>query len=253
MDAAKLSELYREALAVRDETVRAALAGAVAQSAAATNALNTARPPELGERATRSGDHVRLAQLLLALRGHDVRVDGEFDSDTAEAVRKLQQSAGLDASGVVDDATWSAMAGGPGAALAAQAMATSESVQRAVASLLASKTDGAAESATAVSIAAEAATAETLAAEALAAEPVAAEPLSAEPLTAEPLIAEPIAAEPIAAEPVLAEPIAAEPIAAEPIAAEPIAAEPVVGEPVAVEAALSTALNAFISEHGTQA
>ena len=42
MEVAQLSELYREAVAVRDDAVRASLANSVAQAAAAAAALQAA-------------------------------------------------------------------------------------------------------------------------------------------------------------------------------------------------------------------
>ena len=268
MDVEQLGDLYRGALAVRDEAVRASLTASVAQAAAATTALEATRPPQIGPEATTSGDHVRRAQLLLAARGQDVRVDGAFDGDTEAAVKEFQKSAGLAVTGVIDDPTWSAIAGVPvSGSLADQARAAGAAVGAAVDTLLGESAEGAVEAAAAESIAVEAAVAESLAAEALAAESIAAEPLAAEPLAAEPLAAEPLAAEPLAAEPLAAEPLAAEPLAAEPLAAEPLAAEalaaealaaeplaaePLAAEPVAAEQ-LTAAMNAFIAEHGSKA
>jgi Putative peptidoglycan binding domain len=266
VDVAQLGDLYRSALAVRDDAVRASLTTSIAQAAAASTALDATRPPHIGPEATTSGDHVRRAQLLLAARGHDVRVDGAFDDDTEAAVKAFQKSAGLAVTGMIDDPTWSAITGVPvSGSLADQARAAGQTVGEAVERLLGENAQGAVEAAAAESIAVEAAVAESLAAESLAAESLAAEPLAAEPLAAEALAAEALAAEPLAAEPLAAEALAAEPLAAEalaaePLAAEPLAAEPLAAEPLAAEALaaeplaaepLTAAMNAFVAEHGS--
>ncbi len=277
MDVAQLASLYKDALAVRDKATRDALSGAAATAAAAASALERAKPPTLGAKHETSGEHVRRAQMLLAGRSVDVRVDGRFDRDTKDAVTAFQRGAGLEASGVVDDATWAALNGPhPANDLAAAANNALEAVRAGLADALG---DGAkkipdttlrvvadeaarAESLAAESLAVEAAVAEPLVAEPVNAEPLAAEPLAAEPVAAEPLAGEAFAAEPLAAEPLAAEPLAAEPLAAEPLAAEPVAAEPTGLENLAVEnalgenlttsnAAIADALQSFVSEHGT--
>ncbi len=269
MDVARLSDLYREALAVRGDAIRASLASSVAQATAAAAALEAAEPPTFAVGKASPATEVRRLQMLLAMRGVDVRVDGKYDKDTAKAVTEFQESAGLEPTGVVETATWSAVSGEFHAArdLATQALAIVESVETGVSEALAHPGDRLAESLAAESLAAESLAAESLAAEALAlestaAEPLAAEPLAAEPLAAEPLAAEPLAAEPLAAEPFAAEPLAAEPLAAEPLAAEPFVAEPVAAEPLAAEAigvgylggedAIGVALRSFIAEHNAE-
>ena len=258
MDVARLSNLYREALAVREDAIRASLASSVAQAAAAAAALEAAEPPTLGVGKASPAAEVRRLQLLLAVRGVDVRVDGNYDKDTAKAVTEFQGSAGLEPTGVVDPATWSALSGVFHAArdLATQALAIIESVQTGVSEALAHPGDRLAESLTAETLAAESFAAESLAAESLALESTAAEPLAAEPLAAEPLAAEPLAAEPLAAEPLAAEPLAAEPLAAEPLAAEPLAAEPLAAEATGLgfagEDAIGVALQSFIAEHNAE-
>jgi hypothetical protein len=234
MDAATLAELYRNALAERDDAVRASLANSVAQTAAASSALAQASPPELSADGDSRGDSVRQLQLLLAARGHDVRVDGVYDEDTSAAVMSFQKAANIEATGATDRATWAALtAASPnGHLLLAQAEAAVDAAQTALRDALGSSP---VDRDAAESIAAEALAAEALAAEALAGEPLAAEPLAAEPFAAEPFAAEPFAAEPLAAEPFAAEPLAAEPFAAEPLAAEPFAAEPFAAEPFAAE------------------
>ena len=189
MDVARLSNLYREALAVREDAIRASLASSVAQAAAAAAALEAAEPPTLGVGKASPAAEVRRLQLLLAVRGVDVRVDGNYDKDTAKAVTEFQGSAGLEPTGVVDPATWSALSGVFHAArdLATQALAIIESVQTGVSEALAHPGDRLAESLTAETLAAESFAAESLAAESLALESTAAEPLAAEPLAAEPL------------------------------------------------------------------
>jgi hypothetical protein len=254
MDVAQLSELYREALAVREDAVRVSLAGSVAQAAAAAAALEAAELPSLGVGDTSRGADVRRLQMLLAARGVDVRVDGKYDKDTTNAVTEFQRSAGLESTGVVDGTTWSALSGTFHAArdLATQALAIIESVQTGVSEALARPGDGLAESLTAEALAAESLAAESLAAESLALESTAAEPLAAEPLAAEPLAAEPFVAEPLAAEPLAAEPLAAEPLAAEPLAAEPLAAEATGVGFLGGEDAIGVALRAFIAEHNAE-
>ena len=283
MDVAQLASLYKDALKVRDKATRDALSGASATAAAAATALESAKPPTLGAKHTTTGDHVRRAQMLLAGRSIDVRVDGKFDRDTKDAVTAFQKGAGLQVTGVVDDSTWAALAGPhPAQGLTDAATTALETVQQALtdalgrgarsvsdATLRAVADEAArAETLAAESLAAEASAAEPLAAEPVGAEPLAAEPLAAEPLAAEALAAEPLTAEPLAAEPLAAEPLAAEPLAAEPLAAEPVAAEPVAAEPTGLEnlavenavgenlaasnAAISDALQSFVSEHGTR-
>ncbi len=281
MDVARLASLYKDALAVRDQATRDALSGAIATAAAAATALESAKPPTLGAEHTTGGDHVRRAQLLLAGRSLDVRVDGRFDDDTKAAVTAFQERAGLEPTGVVDDPTWAALAGPqPAGHLTSAATKAVEAVRATIADALGNAEDvsdrtvraiadeaALAETLAAESLAVEAAAAEPLAAEPVTAEPLAAEPLAAEPLAAEPLAAEPLAAEPLAAEPVTAEPLAAEPLAAEPVTAEPLAAEPLAAEPTGLEnlaaenafgenlsasnAAIASALQSFVSEHGT--
>jgi hypothetical protein len=259
MDVAQLSDLYRDALAVREDAVRASLAGSVAQAAAAAAVLDAAEPPRLGKGGVTSGEDVRRLQMLLAVRGLDVRVDGEYDSDTNRAVTEFQTSAGLEQTGAVDSTTWSALSGVLPIArdLATQALAMIESVQRGVKETLERPGDGLAESLAAEALAAESLSAESLAAESLALESTAAETLAAESLAlestaAEPLAAEPLAAEPLAAEPWVAEPLAAEPLAAEPWAAEPLAAEPLVGGFLGGDDAIGAALRAFVAEHNAE-
>jgi peptidoglycan hydrolase-like protein with peptidoglycan-binding domain len=253
MDLARLSDLYREASAEREDVIRASLAASVAQAAAAAVALEAAERPTLAVGKASPGADVRQLQLLLAARGVDVRVDGSYDKDTAKAVTEFQGSAGLEPTGVVDTATWSALSGVFYAAqdLAAQARALIESVHAGVSETLANPGDRVAES-----LAAESLAAESLAAEALAAESLALESTVAEPLAAEPLAAEPLAAEPLAAEPMAMEPLAAEPFAAEPLAAEPFAAETLAAETTAVgfltDDAIGVALRSFIAEHNTE-
>jgi hypothetical protein len=249
MDVAQLSDLYREALAVREEAVRASLARSVAQAAAAAAALEAAQLPTLGVGEASKGADVRRLQMLLAVRGVDVRVDGRYDKDTAKAVAEFQGSAGLEPTGVVDTATWSALSGVFHAArnLATQALAIIESVQTGVSEALAHPGDGLAESLAAESLSAESLAAESMAAESLALESTAAEPLAAEPFVAEPLAAEPFVAEPLAAEPLVAEPLVAEPLAAEPLAAEATGIGFLGGED-----AIGVALRAFIAEHNAE-
>ena len=259
MDVAQLSDLYREALAVREDAIRASLASSVAHAAAAAAALEAAEPPTLEVGKASPGADVRRLQMLLALRGVDVRVDGEYDKDTAKAVTEFQGSAGLKPTGVVDSTTWSALSGVVQTArdLATQALAVIESVRTGVSEALAHPGDRLAESLAAESLAAESLAAESLAAESLALESAAAEPLVAEPLAAEPLVAEPLAAEPLAAEPLAAEPLVAEPLAAEPFVAEPVAAEPLAAEATGAgflggEDAIGVALRSFIAEHNAE-
>jgi len=249
MDVAQLSDLYREALAVREEAVRASLARSVAQAAAAAAALEAAQLPTLGVGEASKGADVRRLQMLLAVRGVDVRVDGRYDKDTAKAVAEFQGSAGLEPTGVVDTATWSALSGVFHAArdLATQALAIIESVQTGVSEALAHPGDGLAESLAAESLSAESLAAESMAAESLALESTAAEPLAAEPFVAEPFVAEPLVAEPLVAEPLVAEPLAAEPLAAEPLAAEATGIGFLGGED-----AIGVALRAFIAEHNAE-
>ena len=272
MDVAQLASLYKDALAVRDQATRDALSGAAARAAAAASALESAKPPTLGAEHTTSGDHVRRAQLLLAGRSVDVRVDGTFDGDTKDAVTAFQRGAGLETTGVVDDRTWAALFGPhPANDLAAAATNASEGVRATIADALGNDAENVSDTVLRA-VADEAALAETLAAESLAVEAATAEPLAAEPLTAEPLIAEPLTAEPLTAEPLTAEPLAAEPLAAEPLAAEPLVAEPLAAEPLVAEPtglenlaventlgenlatsndAIAQALQSFVSEHGT--
>ncbi len=252
MDVAQLASLYKDALAVRDQATRDALSGAVAKAAAAASALESAKPPTLGAKHTTSGDHVRRAQLLLAGRSVDVRVDGVFDGDTKDAVTAFQRAAGLEATGVVDDRTWAALNGPhPATDLVAAANNALEAVR--VTAALALGNDAKDVPDTALrAVADEAALAETLAAESLAVEAAAAEPLAAEPLNAEPLAAEPLAAEPLTAEPLVAEPLVAEPTGLENLAVENLAVENALGENLAASNdAIANALQSFVSEHGT--
>ena len=244
MDVAQLSDLYREALAIREDAIRASLASSVAQAAAAAAALEAAELPILGVGEASPGADVRRLQMLLAVRGVDVRVDGKYDTDTAKAVTEFQGSVGLEPTGVVDTATWSALSGVFHAArdIATQALAIIELLQTGVSEALAQPGEGLAEALAAESLAAESLAAESLAAESLALESTAAEPLAAEPFVAEPLVAEPFVAEPLAAEPFVAEPLAAEPLAAEATGIGYLGGDDAIG----------VALRAFIAEHNAE-
>jgi peptidoglycan hydrolase-like protein with peptidoglycan-binding domain len=55
------------------------------------------------------GDAVSAAQTLLAARGQDVEVDGDFGDETDKAVRAFQKAKGLTVDGVVGSQTWSAL------------------------------------------------------------------------------------------------------------------------------------------------
>lgn len=54
------------------------------------------------------GDHAGGAVALLQ-RLLDLEADGSFGPKTAEAVREVQQAAGLEVTGVVDGPTWAAV------------------------------------------------------------------------------------------------------------------------------------------------
>jgi len=55
------------------------------------------------------GPHVVELQRALRAAGHVVRVTGQFDEATGQAVRNVQRLASLDPSGVVTDETWAAL------------------------------------------------------------------------------------------------------------------------------------------------
>lgn len=60
-------------------------------------------------RRTNTGDCVKTLQELLNTNGFSVTVNGVFDADTEEAVEGFQTAEGLEATGVVDAATWAAL------------------------------------------------------------------------------------------------------------------------------------------------
>jgi hypothetical protein len=55
------------------------------------------------------GDLVVWAQQHLAAHAQEVQIDGTFDSETVEAVRRFQAAKGLDPNGSVDGPTWQAL------------------------------------------------------------------------------------------------------------------------------------------------
>jgi hypothetical protein len=55
------------------------------------------------------GDIVYWAQQHLAAAGQALTVDGDFGSQTKRAVRRLQSNVGLEATGTIDSATWTAL------------------------------------------------------------------------------------------------------------------------------------------------
>ncbi len=57
------------------------------------------------------GEEVRVLQNLLADKGYDVDVDGNFGRGTRSAVKKFQRKNDLDADGVVGPSTWAALVG----------------------------------------------------------------------------------------------------------------------------------------------
>ena len=60
------------------------------------------------------GPVVSALQLAVAALGFDVgEIDGVFSESTATAVAAFQESQGIDASGIVDDATWELLGGQP--------------------------------------------------------------------------------------------------------------------------------------------
>src|SRR2546423_15514835 len=95
VDVGELAELYRQALESRDEAVRGILAQAVAQAAAAQQALADSRVEIVGKGGVKEGAPVRRLQLLLAERGDTIKVDGKFGKLTQGAVEAFQQRNGL--------------------------------------------------------------------------------------------------------------------------------------------------------------
>lgn len=79
------------------------------------------------------GDAVRTLQGLLRERGASIPVSGSFSTQTVDAVRAFQRSAGLSADGVVGPRTWSALRGG-GSASAAPSPAAAPAPARSSAS-----------------------------------------------------------------------------------------------------------------------
>jgi len=225
--------LYDDAQKVRDTVVREAIANSIASAAATKSAMATLRSsPPLKKGVKDSHNEVRRLQIALALRGADIKVDGEFGKGTGTALADFQKTSGLNPTGEADPLTWQYLDGsynGMSHALANQAVDAAETLGKHVEKCL-SKGELTVEASHA--IAAEAAAAEAIAAEAL----QAAEPLSAEPFAAEPLGAEPFGAEPLGAEPFGAEPLGAEPLGAEAIISEATNADP-----------LGTAFNNFRS------
>ena len=53
-----------------------------------------------------SGSTVRVLQQLLNFKGFSLMVDGEFDSQTQEAVKHFQRMNGLADDGIVEAKTW---------------------------------------------------------------------------------------------------------------------------------------------------
>ncbi|MDO8201622.1 MULTISPECIES: peptidoglycan-binding protein [unclassified Conexibacter] len=82
---------------------------AVGADVAAVEPLDSPRYPTLkanGSKTGSRGDLVVLAQEHLNGGGAALRVDGDYGPGTATAVRQYQSSKGIDATGVIDDATW---------------------------------------------------------------------------------------------------------------------------------------------------
>ncbi|GAA4200571.1 peptidoglycan recognition protein family protein [Actinocatenispora rupis] len=59
-----------------------------------------------------TGDPVKAAQSILAHKGYDLTVTGEYDAATVQAVRAMQRLHHLPATGVADTTTWCAILGG---------------------------------------------------------------------------------------------------------------------------------------------
>jgi peptidoglycan hydrolase-like protein with peptidoglycan-binding domain len=57
-------------------------------------------------RSGESGEWVTYAQQLLAGFGYSLEADGQFGAAMEDAVRRFQESVGLQASGVIDESTW---------------------------------------------------------------------------------------------------------------------------------------------------
>lgn len=66
---------------------------------------------------TRTADRrsVTEAQQALTAAGHPTHASGHFDRATYRSVCAFQQARSLPVTGAVDDATWTALAGGPAA------------------------------------------------------------------------------------------------------------------------------------------
>ncbi|HEY3504831.1 MAG TPA: N-acetylmuramoyl-L-alanine amidase [Actinocatenispora sp.] len=82
----------------------------VASDGTVTQPTWEALAPRLDRRAT--GDVVKAAQSILAHKGYEVTVTGEYDADTTRAVRAMQRLHHLPATGVTDTTTWCAILGG---------------------------------------------------------------------------------------------------------------------------------------------
>ena len=202
LDVGELAELYRQAQAARDETVRNILAQAVAQAAAAHQALVGSRLEVIGKGGVTEGPAVRRLQLLLAERGETIKVDGRYGTVTKKVVEGFQQHNGLTVDGWVGQQTWGALAGLAGGDQVGEAMAAKANTELEAFRGLSGKAVASNDLAAAETLAAEAVAAESLAAEAIAAETLAAEAaenrFSGEPLTAEAAIAESAVAEGLA-------------------------------------------------------
>jgi hypothetical protein len=71
----------------------------------ATAELDLPAPVQIGA----NGPAVKRVQEWVTLRGHSLDIDSDFGPATAKAVGDFQTSAGLPATGVVDQATWNAL------------------------------------------------------------------------------------------------------------------------------------------------
>lgn len=215
MDNSHFTRLYNEAQTVRNKAVRTAVEDSLAVAAATKSAMaSVPASPLLKKDSKNSRDDVRRLQIALALKGADIKIDGDFGKATSGILADFQKRVGLPPSGETDMDTWRYLDSNShtelSMALAEQATAAAEAVAKYVEKGL---SEGEMTVEASRLIAAEAAAAEAIAAEALsAAEPFAAEPFAAEPFAAEPLAAEPLAAEPLGAESLIAEANRADPL-----------------------------------------